>query len=89
MVRPTVKQENEFTKTFLVFDGESNVKGDFATISKKSGVAYFEYLRAAWACSDGMSEEEFCRINGGVPAKIFNEKVKNSGIEYEVSEVVY
>lgn len=45
-------------------------------MSKAYGLAYIEYLQAAWQANAGcLTEEEFCRVNGGVPKGFFDKKV--------------
>jgi len=61
----------------LVVDGDSNTKYPFKKMSKAYGLAYIEYLQAAWkANADCLSEVEFCEINGGVPKGFFDKTVR-------------
>ena len=84
MKKPTDRQWNDFVKTYIDTESEdSNVKADFSVICKKMAVAYFDYLKAMWvACKDYMTEEEFCRINGKVEKKFFEEKIKVAENDY-------
>jgi len=60
----------------LVTDGDTNTKLPFKKMSKAYGLAYIEYLQAAWQANAGcLTEEEFCRVNGGVPKGFFDKKV--------------
>lgn len=79
MVRPNQKQWNDFIRANTSFDGISNVKGDFKTLSKGMAVAYFEYLRVAWiATREHFTELEFCQINGNIPIAFFEKNVRDS-----------
>ena len=61
-------------------DGDSNVRLPFKKMSKKFGLAYIEYLQAAWKANAGcLTEDEFCEINGGVPRGFFDKKVRPHG----------
>jgi len=67
---------NRFVKEGLVIDGESNVVAPFKKMSKRFGLAYIQYLQAAWqANGDCMTAAEFCVINGDVPKGFFDKKV--------------
>ena len=88
--RPDGKQWNNFVQTHLDFEGENNVKRDFSKITKTAGVPYFEFLRCLWVCvRDTMTEVEFCKMNGNIPQKFFEEKVRDhentKEIEKEIS----
>jgi hypothetical protein len=67
---------NRFIREAIVEGSETNVSHPFKTLTKKYGLAYIEYLRAAWSAADDMTAEEFCRINGGVPQGFFDKKVR-------------
>ena len=85
MVRPTQKQWNDFVKNYLVFDDDTNVKGDFSSLSKKAAVPYFEFLKAQWICSrDHMGAQEFCKMNGDVPVGFFEKNIRNNDHEFEI-----
>ena len=88
MIRPSQKQWNDFVKYKLDYESDiSNVREDFTKLSKTSGVCYFEFLRCQWLVSkDIMTVEEFCKMNGGVPLKVFekNVRIAETDPEYEV-----
>jgi hypothetical protein len=74
-----VEAWNRFVSEALVENGESNVKRPFGKLTKKYGLAYIEYLQAAWqANADCLTVEGFLAINGGVPRGFFDKKVKAS-----------
>lgn len=75
-----IEQWNRFVKEALCnFDEcSSNLRFPFSTLTKKYGLAYIEYCRAAWKASDNISAEEFAFINGNMPQGFF-EKVINIG----------
>lgn len=73
----TADNWNRFVREGLLFDEETNVKLPFKKMSKKFGLCYINYLKAAWAANDGcLTEESFCTINGGIPKGFFDKKVK-------------
>ena len=72
------RQWTNFIRDFVSLEDGSNMTQDFGKITQKAGVAYFEYLRAAWVCNDGQrTEEEFCKINGNVPIKFFHKNIRD------------
>lgn len=68
---------NRFVREGLLVGEESNVKFTFKKMSKKFGLCYINYVKAAWEANAGcFTEEEFCVINGNVPQGFFDKKVK-------------
>lgn len=53
----------------------SNFRFDFATLTRKYGNAYIAYCRAAWSASE-LSEEEFIQLNGQMPRKFFDSRIR-------------
>lgn len=51
----------------LSYNGETNCTKPFREMSKRFGAAWIEYLRAAWIAHCEMTDEEFCRLHGGIP----------------------
>ena len=73
-----VKDWNRFVSEALVCGDDTNVSLEFKQLTKRYGLSYINYLKAAWQANDGcLSEEEFCQINGKVPLGFFNNKVKS------------
>lgn len=67
---------NRLVNEGLCYDGQSNTRYPFQVMSKKFGRAFIDYLRAAWQANDGcLSDEEFCQLNGGIPASLFQKTV--------------
>ena len=70
---------NRFVRVGLVIGEDVNVKLPFKKMSKKFGLCYINYVKAAWEANEGcLTEEEFCSINGNVPKGFFDKKVKTS-----------
>jgi hypothetical protein len=68
---------NRLVRDGLTTEGDTNTRFPFQGMSRKFGRAWIEYCQVAWAANDGcLTEEEFCRINGGIPAKFFAAKIK-------------
>lgn len=85
MIKPSQIQWNTFVKTCMRFDGVSNVIGDFKSLSRTQAVAYFEYLKAAWAATkEQFIQEEFCKINGEVPIQFFEKNIRDSAMDVVV-----
>ena len=63
----------------LDFESEdSNFTVGFKTLTKKYGREFKAYAQAAWTANeDCFTEEEFCKINGGIPKGYFDKVVKN------------
>ncbi len=58
-------------------DGETNFKVGFDVLTKKFGQAYIEFCRAMWEANDGvMDEDEFMRMNGGMPRSFFERTIR-------------
>jgi len=76
-----VKKE-AWEKFIAIMDYESdtsNFKIPFEQITKKHGNAYIDFFRAAWSANDGvMTEEEFMKMNGGMPRGFFENKIKGA-----------
>lgn len=72
---PSLQDWNRLVKEGFSFDGNSNTKEEFGKMSKKFGLAFIFYVEAAYSIKDEMTDEEFCKLNGNVPAK-FLEKFK-------------
>ena len=67
LIREAVDEESE----------TSNFNLPFKKLTKKYGLAYIEYCKAAWSANDGcLTEAEFCALNGGIPKGFFDRKVK-------------
>lgn len=78
----TDEEWHNFVKNWVSYDDKSNVKSEFSKLSKSGGIAYMEYLQTAWVvCKDSMTEADFCNINGNVPRKFFETKIKDAQIE--------
>ena len=59
------------------FDSDdANFRVAFKKLTKKYGREFIAYSKAAWEANDGLSEEEFCRLNGNMPKGFFDRKVK-------------
>lgn len=70
---------NRLVTEGLSDDGQSNTRFPFSTMSKKFGLAWLEYCKVAWQANEGcMSEDEFCKINGEIPRKFFETKIKST-----------
>jgi hypothetical protein len=63
-------------KEGLSYDGQTNVVHPFETMSRKFGRAFIDYLEAAWLARDDLSEEEFCRLNGGVTPAFIERRLR-------------
>jgi hypothetical protein len=75
----SVSDWTRFVSEATITDGDTNVKGEFKSLTKKFGLAYIEYCKVAWQANDGcLTEEEFCRINGNIPKGFFDNKVRTS-----------
>ena len=79
-------ESNRFVREFIDTESDtSNIKGDFAKMSRMCAVPYFEFLRAQWEVSkDIMSEENFCKMNGNVPQKFFEKNVRDIQKDFEI-----
>ena len=78
MSKSTTKADawNRFVKEGLIDGEESNVSHPFRKLSKLYGLAYIDYLQAAWAANaDSLTVAEFCAVNGEIPAGFFAKKV--------------
>ncbi len=54
-------------KGLKIGDENSNVQHEFSRMTKEFGISYLEYLKAAYEVKDEMTDEEFCKLNGGIP----------------------
>ena len=55
----------------------SNFKYDFTHMTKKYGRAYITFCQAMWQANEGVqTEEEFCKMNGNMPMKFFENTIK-------------
>lgn len=86
MQKPNQNEWNKFCREYIDTESDtSNVKGDFAKLSRMCAVPYFEFLKCQWIVSkDIMSEENFCIMNGNVPIKFFEKNIKNCEQEFEI-----
>lgn len=64
-----------FVNEGLCYDGESNVTLEFSKMTKKFGKEYLDMLVASYACKWLMSDEEFAKVWGGVPAPFLQNKI--------------
>ncbi len=75
-------KKDAWEKFMTIFDfdsNESNFKIPFNDITKKYGNAYIEYCKSAWLVNDGvMTEDEFMKMNGGMPRAFFEKNIKVS-----------
>ena len=68
---------DKFLESMDVESSDSNFKYDFAHMTKRYGVAYIEFCKASWSANGGvLTEEEFMKMNGGMPRKFFEARVK-------------
>lgn len=75
---------NLLTNGLQEFDGKSNTRFDFKTMTKRFGRYYLDYLSTAYAAKDDMPETEFRSINGNIPGK-FMSKVKQMSLKEKMS----
>lgn len=65
----------KFIDEAMRFDGDTNFRVPFETLTRKYGQAYIEFCRCMWTASDGsMSQEEFARMNH-MPASFFEKTI--------------
>ena len=63
-------------------DSENNFKIDFGKLTSKFGRAFIVYLIAAYSANSQvpeefrLSDEDFCILNGNIPIKFFEKKIK-------------
>lgn len=69
-------QWNRLVSEGLRYGGDSNASLPFAGMSRKYGKAWVEYLKAAWSAKDGLTEEEFAELNGGVPTTFIERNLR-------------
>lgn len=63
---------NRLVREGLDFEGPTNTRFPFPQMSKRFGKAWVEYCQVAWAANEGcLTPEEFCQLNGGIPAGFF------------------
>ena len=56
---------------------ENNFMFPFNVMTKKFGMQFIEYCKAAWNINDDvMTEEEFCKMNANMPIGFFKGKIK-------------
>lgn len=59
----------------LCYDGGGNTTLPFAGMSKRYGKAYIVYLQAAYQAKGELTDNEFCEINGNVPASLIDKLI--------------
>jgi hypothetical protein len=75
---------DKFLESMDVESPDSNFKYDFVYMTKKYGVAYIEFCKAAWSANeDVLTEEEFMTMNGGMPRKFFEARVNGVATSFE------
>ena len=69
---------NRLLSDGILTDADINTRFPFSTMTKKFGRAYIVYLATSYAASVpfGISENEWARLNGGVPDS-FLEKIRD------------
>lgn len=72
------KDWNRLLDKGLCYNGETNINYEFSKMTKLFGLAYIEYLKAAYKAKEILSDEDFCRLNGSIPIKFLENKIKNS-----------
>jgi len=72
MKHPTTQDWNRMCSEGLSTDGETNTKFPFSVMCRKFGLAFIEYLKSAYSAKDTLSDEEFCRLNGGLPTSFLD-----------------
>ena len=71
----------EYSRLAEVFDydnEEKNFTVSFKVLTKKYGLAFKEYAKAAWEANDDiLTEEEFTKLNGDMPTAYFRKVIKS------------
>lgn len=90
MRQATDDECNRLNRDGLLYNEDMNVRYPFQKMCRLFGRAYIEYLQCSHAVTVRLSgcctEEEWARINGGVPASFIEKVVKPAG-DYWISQV--
>lgn len=67
---------NDFVINGLCYNGETNTVYNFDKMCKRFGKEYIGYLQAAYIAKADITDEEFAKLNGGVPQSFIDKKLK-------------
>jgi len=67
----------KFMESFDFDSDVNNFKYSFNVMTKRYGIQFIEFCKAAWVSNETMTEEEFCKMNANMPIGFFKGRIKN------------